>query len=592
MDTGLLTAYLALGIMAVLPIYAGSWASLKFPKKEKKSKHRFHEEDEAEYFTFDDAKWYPVVGSVTLFGLYLAIRYLSKDIINLILTANFVFLGIGALYKAILMGARFVTGLELIGDYGIALFHKDKEVSGFHFGYFHLALGAFCAAIGGLYAYSKHWILSNFYGESLSLVAIQLLNLDSFMTGIVLLSGLFFYDVFWVFGTEVMVTVAKGLDVPIKVVFPRNLTSIWEQGFWNKPTGVQFSMLGLGDIVIPGIFVALCLNFDHYRYLQSAQGQKDKYSKRFPTPYFTTCFVMYCVGLVTTVYVMHTFQAAQPALLYLSPACIFSALGVALVRGELKELFSFAPTESKDKEKKDGETATDGKKEVEAAEADEKKGKDSKKKSKKAVELFNFVDGDAQNDKVGFLREEVVGHRLDLFGSALLDRLNCNTMATRNAIVTRKTAETDIYVNLSLDSPPNAAQVIEINTGIGFLDHLTCKGDLHIDDHHTAEDVAIALGSAFKQALGEPRGIKRFGYAYAPLDEREKIGDLSCEMIPHVFESFATSAGITLHVDTLKGFNDHHRSESAFKATAIALRDAIAKTGANDVPSTKGTLNA
>lgn len=110
---------------------------------------------------------------------------------------------------------------------------------------------------------------------------------------------------------------------------------------------------------------------------------------------------------------------------------------------------------------------------------------------------------------------------------------------------------------------------------------LTCKGDLHIDDHHTAEDVALTLGSAFKQALGAPVGIKRFGYAYAPLDEalsravvdisgrphadinlnlkRDMIGTLSCEMIPHVFESFAQNAGITLHVDVIKGFNDHHK---------------------------------
>lgn len=115
----------------------------------------------------------------------------------------------------------------------------------------------------------------------------------------------------------------------------------------------------------------------------------------------------------------------------------------------------------------------------------------------------------------------------------------------------------------------------------GWSLSLHCKGDLHIDDHHTAEDTAIALGMAFKQALGEPCGIKRFGSAYAPLDEalsravvdisgrphasidlglkREMIGTLSCEMIPHVMESFAQAAGITLHVDVLKGFNDHHR---------------------------------
>ncbi|GME80497.1 hypothetical protein B5S31_g4551 [[Candida] boidinii] len=169
-------------------------------------------------------------------------------------------------------------------------------------------------------------------------------------------------------------------------------------------------------------------------------------------------------------------------------------------------------------------------------------------------------------------------------------------------------------------------QIIDVNTGIGFLDHMLhalakhsgwsliieCIGDLHIDDHHTSEDVGIALGEAFKKALGHIKGIKRFGYGYAPLDEalsravvdlsnrpfavinlnlkREKIGDLSCEMIPHVLESFATSAHITLHVDNIRGFNDHHKSESAFKALAIAIKEAISSNGTNDVPSTKGVL--
>ncbi|KAF9900137.1 imidazoleglycerol-phosphate dehydratase [Linnemannia zychae] len=196
--------------------------------------------------------------------------------------------------------------------------------------------------------------------------------------------------------------------------------------------------------------------------------------------------------------------------------------------------------------------------------------------------------------------------------------------AQRTATVTRKTNETDIHISLTMDSA--GAQSIDINSGIGFLDHmyhalakhsgwslvLNCKGDLHIDDHHTAEDTAIALGMAFKQALGEPRGIKRYGFAYCPLDEalsravvdisgrpfsdinlglkREMIGTLSCEMIPHVMESFAQAAGITLHVDVIKGFNDHHRAESAFKALAVALKNAIERTGTNDVPSTKGVL--
>jgi imidazoleglycerol-phosphate dehydratase len=135
---------------------------------------------------------------------------------------------------------------------------------------------------------------------------------------------------------------------------------------------------------------------------------------------------------------------------------------------------------------------------------------------------------------------------------------------------------------------------------------------LPVDDHHTAEDCALALGSAFKEALGPIVGVQRFGHGYAPLDEalsravvdlsnrpcatidlglkREMIGQLSCEMIPHVFESFAQNAGITMHVDVLKGSNDHHRAESAFKALAIALKAATTRTGKNEVPSTKGVL--
>lgn len=192
---------------------------------------------------------------------------------------------------------------------------------------------------------------------------------------------------------------------------------------------------------------------------------------------------------------------------------------------------------------------------------------------------------------------------------------------SRTANVERKTKETEISLFLNLDGAGES----DNNTGIGFLDHmltalskhgrmdltLTCKGDLHVDDHHSVEDCGIVLGQAFKAALGDLRGIQRYGYAYAPLDEslsravvdisgrpfadinlnlqREKIGTLSCEMLPHFLSSFATSAAVTLHVDVLKGENDHHKAESAFKALALALRIAIKREG-TDIPSTKGVL--
>ena len=192
----------------------------------------------------------------------------------------------------------------------------------------------------------------------------------------------------------------------------------------------------------------------------------------------------------------------------------------------------------------------------------------------------------------------------------------------RRAEVSRKTLETDVRVELVLDGEGRG----DVRTGIGFLDHmlaalarharfdltLRCEGDLHVDDHHTAEDCALALGQALDQALGERRGIARFGHAYAPLDEalaravvdlsgrpcavvdlgltREALGGLACENIPHVFHSLAVAARAALHVDVLRGANDHHRAEAAFKATALALRQAVAQGGGEAVPSTKGVL--
>lgn len=192
---------------------------------------------------------------------------------------------------------------------------------------------------------------------------------------------------------------------------------------------------------------------------------------------------------------------------------------------------------------------------------------------------------------------------------------------SRSATIERKTRETDIRVVLDLDGTGKS----EISTGVGFLDHmldavarhgrfdieLKCDGDLHVDDHHTAEDCALALGKAFDEALGERRGVRRFGHAYAPLDEalarvvvdlsgrpfhvvemgltRESLGGLACENIPHVFQSFAVASRSAIHVDVLRGENDHHRAEAAFKAFALALRTACAVDG-DEVPSTKGVL--
>ncbi len=195
-------------------------------------------------------------------------------------------------------------------------------------------------------------------------------------------------------------------------------------------------------------------------------------------------------------------------------------------------------------------------------------------------------------------------------------------MTTRTANIKRKTAETEIEIALNLDGSGSA----DVTTGIGFLDHLLtslirhsrfdlklkCSGDLEVDDHHSAEDCALVLGSAIDTALGDRRGIKRFGFAYAPLDEalaravvdlsgrpcavvelgisRVKIGELAGENVAHVIHSLAITSRATIHVDVLRGENDHHRAEAAFKALALALKQAVARDSNEDVPSTKGVL--
>src|SRR6266852_6291049 len=194
----------------------------------------------------------------------------------------------------------------------------------------------------------------------------------------------------------------------------------------------------------------------------------------------------------------------------------------------------------------------------------------------------------------------------------------------RKATVKRATKETDVEVSVDLDVKGASA----IATGIGFLDHMLdllarhsridiavkAKGDLHIDHHHTTEDVGIALGQAVKQALGDMKGITRYADVHLPMDEaltrvaidisgrpflvfqvafvRAKIGAFDTALVEEWFRAFATNAGITLHVETLYGTNDHHIAESCFKGLARALRSALTidPRAAGEVPSTKGRL--
>jgi imidazoleglycerol-phosphate dehydratase len=194
----------------------------------------------------------------------------------------------------------------------------------------------------------------------------------------------------------------------------------------------------------------------------------------------------------------------------------------------------------------------------------------------------------------------------------------------RQSTINRSTAETKITVEVNLDG----TGAYDNNTGVGFFDHMldqlarhslidmkiTAKGDLHIDDHHTVEDVGIALGQALSDALGDKRGIRRYGACLLPMDDAlvrtaldlsarpfliwnvnlptSKIGNFDTELVREFFQALSTHGGITLHVDMLHGLNSHHIAEAAFKSVARALREAVEvdtrKSG--DIPSTKGAL--
>ena len=194
----------------------------------------------------------------------------------------------------------------------------------------------------------------------------------------------------------------------------------------------------------------------------------------------------------------------------------------------------------------------------------------------------------------------------------------------RKGLIKRATKETEVEVELDLDGRGSSS----ISTGIGFLDHMLellarhsrmdlavrAKGDLHVDHHHTTEDVGIAFGQALKQALGDMQGITRYADVHVPMDEaltrvaldisgrpllvfktefvRDKVGTFDTELVQEWFQAFAMNSGLTLHVATLYGSNDHHIAESCFKGLARALRAAIAidPRAANEVPSTKGSL--
>jgi len=272
---------------------------------------------------------FPVLGSVMLVGLFLVLKYLGKEWINWLLSLYFALVGLYSVPRSLISLAKFTLGrqrwnrfsgsslkVELMSRQAMNLSCRTPSI--------YLTLLGVIPSVHYIFLSGpkKPILLTNILALSFGHDAMSMLKVDSFRTGSILLSGLFFYDIWWVFGTKVMVSVATSLDLPMKILWPKSIA-------FSTVNGSM--MLGLGDIVIPGTFVSLALRHDYFRYTKAQPVGT------FTKPYFIASLVAYVAGLATTMVVMHVFHAAQPALLYLSPACILSFVFTAWRRGELIE---------------------------------------------------------------------------------------------------------------------------------------------------------------------------------------------------------------------------------------------------------------
>jgi len=322
---GMMVAYGSLVVMALFPIFVGSYRSIEAQQKQKENSEKTGEKPET--MRPQDAMMFPLIASCALFGLYILFHIFGKEYINMLLTSYFFVLGIFALAHMVspLILKLIPSAVPMIP------FHlkftqgegEDLEViMDYNFNTHDLVCLAMSSGVGVWYILKKHWVANNLLGLAFAVNGVELLHLSNVVTGCILLGGLFFYDIFWVFGTDVMVTVAKSFEAPIKLVFPQDLLE-------NGLGATNFAMLGLGDIVIPGIFIALLLRYDISL-------------KRNSNFYFYATFLAYIGGLLTTILVMHVYKHAQPALLYLVPACLGVPLFLGLVRGDIKSMFSYS----------------------------------------------------------------------------------------------------------------------------------------------------------------------------------------------------------------------------------------------------------
>eukprot|EP01071_Lankesteria_metandrocarpae_P000439 Lankesteria_metandrocarpae@DN10602_c0_g1_i1.p1 len=337
-------------VLYTFPIlHIGSHLSLKLNDVDEETGERVP----VEAVTRKDAMLFPLIGSAALSTLYFVYKFLSAYWVNLLLGLYLTVVGIAAIGESIYAFVDECVTKEsdkpiVNREFTVpAILHKliDPKIK-IKFSFLQLVCYIAGLVLASLWLYSKHWVFHNILAVGFAIQAIRLISVGDFTTATILLCGLFVYDIFWVFGTEVMVTVAKSFEGPAKIIFPVSLNPYKQ------------SILGLGDVVIPGVFVAMILRFDKWRFDQKADNGTptkavDKkrpavdIHSRFPKCYYAYNMVAYQCGLMTTTLVMYTFKAAQPALLYLVPFCLLGLFGPALYRNELSVVTKFTEEETK-----------------------------------------------------------------------------------------------------------------------------------------------------------------------------------------------------------------------------------------------------
>nr|CAX69940.1 Signal peptide protease [Schistosoma japonicum] len=317
----------ALFLLAVVPIYIGSFRSTISKMSAK--------ENSVELISGKDASLFPFIASAALFGIYIVFKFIPIQYINYVMKIYFSFMGVCAMSRVLSPIFRpympkFIKNMRFKFEFSRSLERSEGSESDWNLldnvdfsieskDFIGTGLGIF---LGTWYFFSGHWIANNCIAVTVAILAIEFIRLNKFVNGILLLCGLFVYDIFWVFGTGIMMAVAKNLDIPIKVTFPRDFLS-------NGLFGKQLALLGLGDIVIPGIFIAMLLRFD------TRLGRKNSYT------YFYSGYIAYIVAIIMTFVMMHVFKHAQPALLYLVPACLGAPLLIAFVNKDLGAMFKY-----------------------------------------------------------------------------------------------------------------------------------------------------------------------------------------------------------------------------------------------------------